>query len=298
MIVATRVPELRGAVATARAAGSRIGLVPTMGFLHEGHLTLCDAARRHADFLVMSIFVNPLQFGAAEDLGRYPRDLQRDARMADARGVDLLFAPPVEEMYPDGPSATRVAVPGLDGRLCGRFRPGHFEGVLTVVAKLFSLVQPDVAVFGQKDLQQATLVRRMVRDLDFPLDVLVAPVIREADGLAMSSRNVYLDAAQRVSARAINRALDAAQQAFDTGVTDPAALARVVRAILEAAPGVSLQYAEVVAVDTLEPPPRARPGDAVAVAARVGATRLIDNHLLVARGEDDAAVSERSGSAS
>lgn len=280
MIAATQIAELRRILADVRAGGGRIGLVPTMGYLHEGHLSLCDTARESADFVVMSIFVNPLQFGPGEDLDRYPRDLARDAAMAEARGVNLLFTPAAAEVYPAGPSAVRVVAPALADRLCGRFRPGHFEGVLTVVAKLFNMVGPDVAVFGRKDLQQAVLIRRMVRDLDFPLDVRVAPLVRERDGLAMSSRNVYLSAGDRAAALSLHRALQAAQAAFSAGERGPAALADAARMILDRQDGVSIEYVEVIDVDTLDTPEQARPGDAVAVAARVGATRLIDNHLL------------------
>lgn len=275
-----RIEALRAAVAVARAAGSRIGFVPTMGFLHEGHLALCDAARAECDVVIMSVFVNPLQFGPGEDLERYPRDLERDAGLAAGRGVDLLFTPPVEEMYPHGPGAIRVTAPSLSNRLCGAYRPGHFDGVLTVVAKLFGIVAPDVAVFGQKDLQQAVLIRRMVQELDMPVQVQVAPIVREADGLAMSSRNVYLSPDQRRAALALHRALLAAQAAFSTGATDPAALVAAAQEILDAESGVSPQYVEVVDTATLETPERVRAGDAVALAAFAGATRLIDNHVL------------------
>jgi pantoate--beta-alanine ligase len=271
---------LRHALDHARRTDVRIGFVPTMGYLHEGHLALCDEARRHTDFLVLSVFVNPLQFGAGEDLERYPRSLERDAQLAAGRGTDLLFAPALTEMYPAGPAQVRVSAPGLDDRLCGRFRPGHFQGVLTIVAKLLNIVHPDVAVFGQKDLQQAALIRRMVRDLDFPVEIRVAPVVREPDGLALSSRNVYLDADERVAARALSRALRAAQAAFAAGEDRPDVLVAAARAILEGESGVSVQYVEVVDADSLDTPARARPGNAVAVAAHVGRTRLIDNHLL------------------
>jgi pantoate--beta-alanine ligase len=280
MIAISEIPELRRILDEVRQSEGRLGFVPTMGSLHEGHLTLCDEARRHAGFVVMSVFVNPLQFGANEDLDRYPRDLAGDAQAAMARGVNLLFAPAAKAMYPRGDAAVRVTAPGLAERLCGRYRPGHFEGVLTVVAKLFNLVQPDLAVFGQKDLQQAVLIRRMVQDLDMPIEVVVAPIVREADGLAMSSRNVYLSPGERAAATALHRSLMAAQEAFTAGETDPAALVALARAILEGASGVSVQYVEVVDPDSLEPPLQARRGDAVAVAAHLGATRLIDNHLL------------------
>jgi pantoate--beta-alanine ligase len=272
------IAALRRTLAELRAGNARIGLVPTMGYLHEGHLALCDAARAACDVVVMSIFVNPLQFGAGEDLERYPRAPERDAELAAGRGVDVLFAPSVEEMYPHGPGAVRVTAP--TDRLCGAFRPGHFEGVLTVVAKLFGIAAPDVAVFGRKDLQQAVLIRRMVQELDMPVAVAIAPIVREPDGLAMSSRNVYLSPAERQSAQALYRALLAAQEVFTGGETDPAELLAAARSILRGEPGVSVQYAELVDTASLDTPGRARRGDAVAVAAFVGATRLIDNHVL------------------
>jgi pantoate--beta-alanine ligase len=280
VITATRIAELRQLLAGVRADGGRIGLVPTMGSLHEGHLTLCDAARRHSDVVVLSIFVNPLQFGAGEDLDRYPRDLAADTALAAGRGVSVLFAPPVQEIYPAATTEVTLTAPSLAGRLCGAFRPGHFDGVLTVVAKLFNIVMPHVALFGQKDLQQATLIRRMAADLDFPVDVRIEPVIREPDGLAMSSRNVYLTPDERVAALSLSRALRAAQAAFAAGERSPAVLTAAVQAILERQSGVSVQYVELVDVDSLESPARAATGHAVAIAACVGSTRLIDNHLL------------------
>jgi pantoate--beta-alanine ligase len=275
-----RIAELREVLAEARSGGARIGLVPTMGYLHEGHLTLVDAARAACDVVVLSIFVNPLQFGAGEDLERYPRDLERDAELAAARGVDLLFAPEADEMYPRGAAITRIAAPGIADRLCGAFRPGHFDGVLTVVAKLFNIVMPDTAVFGQKDLQQSVLIRRMVQDLDFPIRIEIAPIAREADGLAMSSRNAYLTPAERQAALALHRSLQAARQAFRTGASDPAEVTGTARAILTGASGVRVQYVEAVELQRLGTPDRLREGDAVAVAAFAGATRLIDNVLL------------------
>jgi pantoate--beta-alanine ligase len=275
------VAAVRATVTAARAAGRRVGLVPTMGFLHEGHLSLCDIARRRADVVVLSIFVNPLQFGVGEDLARYPRDIQRDARLAASRGVDILFVPDPAQVYPEGGAAVRVRAPDLEDRLCGRFRPGHFEGVLTIVAKLFNIVPADVAVFGQKDLQQLALVRRMTSDLNFALEIVAGPVIREPDGLALSSRNAYLDPDARRAATALYRSLQAAQAAFSAGEHDPAGLAGAARAILDAAGGVTTQYVEVVDVISLDTPSHARPGHAVAVAAVVGETRLIDNHLLI-----------------
>jgi pantoate--beta-alanine ligase len=280
VITIATVAELREFVSHTRADGRRIGLVPTMGALHEGHLALCDVARLHADTLIVSVFVNPLQFGPGEDYDRYPRDLERDAGLVAARGASVLFAPDRNEVYPDGDAEVRLHAPVLGDVLCGRFRPGHFEGVLTVVAKLFNMARPDCAVFGRKDLQQAALIRRMVRDLDFDIDVVIAPTVRESDGLALSSRNVYLSAQERRSALALNRALLAAQRAFGAGETDPAAVAAAARAILEAEAGVSVQYIEVVDPESLTAPHRVERGHAVAVAGYVGRTRLIDNHIL------------------
>lgn len=272
--------EVRAAVAAAREAGRRVGLVPTMGYLHEGHLSLVDRARARAGWVAMSIFVNPLQFGPAEDLDRYPRDLARDLRLAGERGVDLVFAPSAAEMYPEGePRVTVAADPSLEGRLDGATRPGHFRGVLTVVAKLFGIFTPDVAVFGQKDLQQSVLVRRMAAELDMPVEVDVAPIVREPDGLAMSSRNVYLSPGERERALALSRAVEACRASFAAGETGGDALRATLRSTL-AVPGVEVDYAEVVDPATLQPVERAFPGAACAVAARVGKTRLIDNGIL------------------
>ena len=277
-IIATRA-ELQGALRPLRAAGKRIVLVPTMGYLHEGHLTLVDHARRHGDVVVMSIYVNPLQFGPQEDLARYPRDLARDAEMAAARGVDLIFAPNDDEMYGGKPEVT-VHAPQLSNRLCGLFRPGHFEGVLTVVAKLFNIVQPDAAVFGHKDFQQWVLIKRMAHDLSFPVDVLVAPLVREEDGLAMSSRNIYLGAADRTAALMLSRALRAGHEAFAQGERNPAAITAVARALIQAEPSIRLQYIELVDQKTLDTPQQASSDNVLAVAAVVGNTRLIDNVVI------------------
>ena len=271
--------EVREAVREARSAGRTVALVPTMGYLHEGHLSLLDEARKRADVVMMSIFVNPLQFGPAEDLDRYPRDLERDLELAGTRGTDLVFAPSAAEMYPHGAPMVQVVPGGLAERLCGASRPGHFQGVLTVVAKLFGIFQPDVAVFGQKDLQQATLIRRMVDDLDIPVRVEVAPIVRETDGLAMSSRNVYLSASERESALALSRGLERARALYAAGEGDAAALRAALWSTLSA-PGVEPEYAEVVDPRTLEPVERAAGGAVMAVAARVGKTRLIDNAIL------------------
>ncbi|MBX6363235.1 MAG: pantoate--beta-alanine ligase [Gemmatimonadetes bacterium] len=280
MITAPTIATVRAAVAEARRGGARVGFVPTMGYLHQGHLSLVEEARRRSDFVVMSIFVNPLQFGAGEDLDRYPRDLARDTALAAGHGVDLLFVPTVEEMYPTGEPVVRVVPGRLAARLDGAARPGHFEGVLTVVAKLLNIVQPDVAIFGQKDFQQAVLVRRMVADLELPVEIVVAPIVREPDGLALSSRNVYLSPAERVAARALSRALGAADAAARAGERDAARLLATMRDILDAEPAVRPQYVELVDPATLEPVTTAVPGTVAAIAAFVGSTRLIDNVVL------------------
>lgn len=284
-VVRTR-ENLAAALTELRAGGARVALVPTMGALHAGHLALVDRARMHADAVVLSIFVNPLQFGPHEDLARYPRSLSRDVERSGARGVDVVFAPDVAEMYPDGDPVVRV-VPGPMGEgLCGARRPGHFEGVLTVVARLFGLVRPDLAVFGRKDAQQASLIRRMVRDLEMGIEVEVAPLVREVDGLALSSRNAYLTTAERARAPLLFRALREAAAAFEAGEREPAVLEARVRAALEdgGSPALSLEYATVVDVGTLERPVRAAEDHLLAAAVRLGSTRLLDNLVL---GEPD-----------
>jgi pantoate--beta-alanine ligase len=273
--------ELRAALVPARREGARIGLVPTMGSLHEGHISLLRAARAECDLVVMSLFVNPAQFGPGEDLDRYPRDEQRDLRLAAEADVDFVYAPPVEAVYPQG-FATRVEVEGnLTGALDGdpsRRGPGHFRGVTTVVAKLFNSVQPDVAYFGQKDAQQAAVIRRMARDLDFPVEIQVLATVREPDGLAMSSRNAYLDPRAREQAAALSRALRLAEAtARDSGLD---AALEAARAELRAA-GIEPEYLE--ARDAEELTPASELGDRpvlVAVAAQVGGARLIDNVLI------------------
>jgi pantoate--beta-alanine ligase len=272
--------ELRQALAAARGMGRTIGLVPTMGYLHEGHLSLLHAARAECDLVVMSLFVNPAQFGPGEDLDRYPRDEERDESLAEQAGVDLIYAPDADDVYPEG-YATYVEVEGLsdvlDGDPASR-GPGHFRGVATVIAKLFNTVQPDVAYFGQKDAQQALVIRRMVRDLDFPLRIEVLPTVREPDGLAMSSRNAYLDASERKRATALSRALSAAERSSRRGSLSDA-LAEAKRQLREA--GVEPEYLEARHADDLSPVTEldGRPV-LLAVAARVGDARLIDNVLI------------------
>ena len=274
--------ELAEALASARRESSRIGLVPTMGSLHDGHLALLRAAREHCEVVVMSLFVNPSQFGAGEDLGAYPRDEQRDVALAAAEGVDLVYAPSVEEVYAEG-FATHVEVDGLTDVLCGdpaRRGAAHFRGVTTVVAKLFNSVRPDVAFFGQKDAQQAVVIGRMARDLDFPVEIAVQPTVREADGLAHSSRNVYLDPAERERATALYRALSTAEAQVAAGEAEAETVLAAARRVLEEA-GIEPEYLEARTADSLEPVEtfNGRPV-LVALAARVGKARLIDNVVI------------------
>jgi pantoate--beta-alanine ligase len=279
MQLLTAIADLRAWVRGRRAAGERIALVPTMGALHQGHLALVDEGRRRAERVVMSLFVNPLQFGPAEDLARYPRDLAGDRALAASRGVDVLFAPDPETMYPPG-SEVRV-VPGASAdRWEGASRPGHFAGVLTVVAKLFHLVEPDVACFGRKDVQQVVLVRQMVRDLDWPLEVVVVPTVREPDGLALSSRNRYLSAGERREALALSRALAAAHQSWRGGERRAGRLEARMREVLAMSPGVRVEYIAVTEPTALAPVESVDDGTVIALAARVGSTRLIDNIIL------------------
>ncbi|WP_018467470.1 pantoate--beta-alanine ligase [Calidithermus timidus] len=272
------IPELREVLAKERQVGS-IGLVPTMGYLHQGHLSLVEASRAQNRFTVMSIFVNPTQFSPSEDFARYPRDLERDRAMAEAAGVDLLFHPEAAEMYPAG-YQTYVTVEGLSERLCGRFRPGHFRGVATVVSKLFHLVQPQRAYFGQKDAQQVAVLRKMVRDLNFDLEIVVCPTVREPDGLALSSRNVYLSPAERQAATVLSRALFWAQDRVREGEREAAVLLEGMRRMLEAEPLCRLEYLEIVDAENLEPLTHLGGDVLIALAAHFGKTRLIDNVLL------------------
>jgi pantoate--beta-alanine ligase len=281
MRIVRTVAEVRAAVREARSGGATIGLVPTMGALHDGHLSLVRAARAADDLVVMSLFVNPTQFGPNEDLAAYPRDEERDARLAEEAGVDVLFAPGVAEVYPDGFS-TSIHIAGITDVLDGAARgAGHFDGVATVVTKLFQMVAPDDAYFGQKDAQQVLVIRRLVRDLDMPVRIVACPTVREADGLAMSSRNVYLDPAARQQATALNRALDAAERAVAEGRTDAAAVLSAASAVLSGA-GIEPEYLELRSPDDLRELDRVEGAALLAVAARVGPARLIDNRILEA----------------
>jgi pantoate--beta-alanine ligase len=270
------IAALRDACANARAPQRTVGLVPTMGYLHEGHRSLMRAARADADFVVVTIFVNPLQFGPSEDLGRYPRDLVRDLEACEHEGVDAVFAPSVAEMYPQ-PPATTVHVAGLTDDLCGASRPVHFDGVTTVVAKLFSIVGPCRAYFGRKDAQQVAVVTRMAADLDLPVEVVGCPLVREADGLALSSRNAYLSADDRRAAPVLFRALRATADAVVAGERDPLRLTARIREIVATEPTVELEYVEARDAASIAPIERVEGEVLLALAARLGVTRLIDN---------------------
>jgi pantoate--beta-alanine ligase len=279
MKICKTIEEIRAASRAARHTGNCLGLVPTMGALHEGHLSLVRAARARCDVVAVSVFVNPLQFGPNEDLAKYPRTFERDVELLEKEAVDILFAPTPKEMYPAG-TVTYVTVEGLSEKLCGRSRPGHFRGVTTVVAKLFHIVEPDLAFFGQKDAAQTTIIRQMVRDLNLPVEIVVSPIVREPDGLAMSSRNTYLSPQEREAALVLRRALTQVRSRFDQGERNATALIEAGRQTLTKEPAVRLDYIEIVDPDTLDPMPELTSPALLAVAAFVGNTRLIDNILL------------------
>jgi pantoate--beta-alanine ligase len=279
MRIFNTIEEMRAACRAARGGGRRLGFVPTMGALHEGHSSLVRVARHSCDAVAASIFVNPAQFGPSEDLAKYPRSFERDRELLEKEGVELLFAPSVDEMYPVG-AVTWVRVEGLSDKLDGRSRPGHFRGVTTVVAKLFHIVEPDAAFFGQKDAAQVAIVRRMVRDLNISVEIVACPIVRERDGLAMSSRNAYLDARQRKDALVLHRSLMRVKKCWDEGERDAARLIAMGREEVSLEKSVRLDYFEIVDRDSLDPVVNAQSGALVAVAAFVGATRLIDNLLL------------------
>jgi len=277
--------EVTAASKIARLAGKRVGFVPTMGALHQGHLSLVRAASAQSDLVIASIFVNPTQFGPNEDFAKYPRTLEQDSSLLAAEGVDVLFSPSVGDIYPQD-ARTWVVVEGMSERLDGRSRPGHFRGVTTVVAKLFNIVQPDVAFFGQKDAAQAAILRKMARDLHFHLQIVVGPTVREPDGLAMSSRNVYLSPDQRRQATVLYRLLSRIQALVDQGERRSAVLISSGTRVIAEEPEVRLDYLEIVDRDTLQPLADISEGALVAVAAYVGPTRLIDNLPLAPRGQE------------
>ncbi len=272
-----KIKDMKEIVKRLKKEGKTVGFVPTMGYLHEGHVSLIRCSKKDNDITVVSIFVNPIQFGENEDLDRYPRDLDRDIRICEKEGVDYVFYPSAGEMYPEGFS-TFVEVEGITKRLCGAFRPGHFRGVTTVVNKLFNIVQPDRAYFGEKDYQQLKVIQKMVRDLNIDVEVKGCPLIREKDGLALSSRNKYLTPEERKSALAISRALFRAKQMFERGERDPSKVVDEIKRIISSQPLVKeIQYVEVVDPEDLTPKKKLEKGDVVAVAVFVGNTRLIDN---------------------
>ena len=279
MKICLSIAEARAACRELRAKGKRLGLVPTMGALHAGHLSLVRAAKAQCGSVVVSIFVNPTQFGPKEDFAKYPRPFDADCAALEEEGVDVVFAPAVEEMYPKG-ETTWVTVEGLSEKLDGASRPGHFRGVTTVVSKFFHVIGPDVAFFGQKDAAQLAVIRRMVRDLNFPVEIVGCPIVREADGLAMSSRNAYLSSEERRRALALSRSLREVERAFREGERNARALAQAGRAAMAQEPEVRLDYFEIVDPDTLDPVERVTENTLIAVAAYVGPTRLIDNVVL------------------
>jgi pantoate--beta-alanine ligase len=282
MRILTTISEMRAACRAARSQGKRLGLVPTMGALHDGHRSLVRAARAGCATVAASIFVNPTQFGPNEDLAKYPRSFEPDCALLEREEVDLLFAPSVEQMYPEG-AVTWVTVEELSGKLDGRSRPGHFRGVATVVAMLCQIVEPDAAFFGQKDAAQLAIVRRMVRDLHMPTEIVACPIVREADGLAMSSRNSYLDAQQRKQALVLYRSLTRVNEWVNRGERNAARLIAVAQKEFAAESSVRLDYFEIVNPETLDAVEDVSRGALVAVAAHLGTTRLIDNILLAPR---------------
>jgi len=279
MQICETIEAARSACRARRRAGQSIGLVPTMGALHQGHLSLVRIAKAQSNFVAVSLFVNPLQFGPKEDLAKYPRSFDRDRELLENEGVDLLFAPSVKEMYPT-PAITYVNVEGMSERLDGQSRPGHFRGVTTVVSKLFHIIEPDIAVFGQKDAAQSAIIKRMVRDLNLPVEIVLGPIVRESDGLAMSSRNAYLDPQQRQQALVLSRALARIEQVFRKGERSTTRLVAVGREAFSSEPNARLDYLAAVDPETLEPVDSIARETLIAVAAYIGTIRLIDNVLL------------------
>jgi pantoate--beta-alanine ligase len=285
MKTARTIAEMKAAARKVRAGLQTVGFVPTMGFLHEGHLSLVRESRRIADVTVVSIFVNPLQFGPKEDFKKYPRDLEKDSEMLEKEGIDYLFFPEEHEMYPEG-FETAVEVQGLQDRLCGRTRPGHFRGVTTVVLKLLNIVQPNFAFFGQKDAQQAVILRKMVKDLNLDVDIRVMPIVREPDGLALSSRNSYLSPKERRASLVLSRSLAEVRRAFESGERRAGLLVKRIKETIAAEPLVRLDYAELVDLENLEPVDLIDRDALAAVAAYIGRTRLIDNAVLAVKGKN------------
>jgi pantoate--beta-alanine ligase len=279
MKLVTTIDEMRDLRESTRQSGQRLGLVPTMGALHEGHSSLVRAARDKADVVAVSIFVNPTQFGPNEDFAKYPRTLEKDSEMLEREHVDVIFAPSVDDMYPAG-AVTWVTVERMSDRLCGKSRPGHFRGVTTVVCKLFHIVEPHSAFFGQKDAAQVAIIRRMVRDLNMPVSIEVCPIVRESDGLALSSRNAYLNPEERKSALVLHRSLQRAERLFKNGECDSAKLIAAGKEKFKNHPSARLDYFEIVDPDSLEPVTTISNRALIAVAGFIGNTRLIDNLIV------------------
>ncbi len=281
MIQVSTIAELRALLKEMRQGNKSVGFVPTMGYLHEGHMSLVAKAKEKTDIVVMSIFVNPLQFGPNEDFERYPRDIERDSQMAREAGVDLLFTPGVEDMYPK-PMLTKVSVAQVSESLCGKSRPGHFDGVATVVTKLFQIVQPDYAFFGQKDAQQVAVIEQMVYDLAIPVTIVPCPIVREADGLAKSSRNVYLNPSEREQATVLYQSLQTAKQLIEEGERSAAAVREGVVKVISTAPLAGIDYVEVLKYPELVFEPKLEAGQSylIALAVKFGNTRLIDNLMI------------------
>lgn len=276
MQVIETIREMKQIIRDVHQKGGVVGFVPTMGFLHEGHLTLMREARSKTNYVVASIFVNPLQFGAGEDYEEYPRDLSRDSQLAAEAGVDVIFAPQVREMYPKGYN-TFIEVEGLTDKLCGKSRPGHFRGVTTVVNKLFNIVQPDISFFGQKDAQQALVLQKMVEDLNMNLEIQVVPIVREKDGLAMSSRNAYLNTDERTAALVLSESLEKAQNMIDDGERDPIKVIEAVKEFISSEPLARVDYVDILSVPDLQSLGALEGRFLIALAVFIGQTRLIDN---------------------
>lgn len=279
MLLINKVSEIRKHVKNAKKEGKKVGLVPTMGFFHDGHLELMRQARKECDVVIVSIFVNPTQFGPGEDYEDYPRDIERDMQLAEEVGVDVIFNPSVEEMYPDGFS-TYVEVKGITGKLCGRSRPGHFKGVATIVTKLFNSVQPDVAFFGQKDAQQVLVIQKMVKELNIDLEIRTVPIVREEDGIAMSSRNLYLNDEERKAARILYRSIQKAQQKVQEGERDVNRLKGAVIDMISSEPLARIDYVELLTYPELEEKDVLEGKMLLALAVKIGKARLIDNAIL------------------
>ncbi len=280
MQIITEVTDLRRIVAEARKNGKSIGFIPTMGFLHAGHLALMNQARQENELVVTSIFVNPTQFGPNEDFDAYPRNPEKDKALMAGVGVDVAFCPSVETLYPEGYETFIEVGSSLTSGLCGASRPGHFRGVATVVVKLFNLVQPDKAYFGQKDAQQVAVIRRVVKDLNLPVDIISCPIVRESDGLAMSSRNTYLTMTERQEALVLNHSLKNAEDAVKNGVRNATVLGRLIRGTIATAPSATVDYVEIVNAQTMSPVEILEGSVLIALAVRIGKTRLIDNLVL------------------